>query len=149
MQKLAEIKIKVVSNRKDCMALQLQNLQAFLPRPPGSYLQFRYFLLLVPQKVFLLSVVFLLLDSFSQYPTNGDIGYWEKLSKVLTAFFQLSVFCVSRRKNGGKLTKNSHFDKAWHFCRGPPDCRCAHPFIHQPIDNHRRRLCLTLEVCMH
>lgn len=76
------------------MALQLQSLQAFLPRPPGPYLQVHYFSLPVPQKVFLLSVAFLLLDSFSQYPTDGDIGYWEKLSKVFAAFSQLSVFCI-------------------------------------------------------
>ena len=106
------------------MALQLHKIQAFSPRPPSSYLQVHYSSLPVPQKVFMLSVVFLLLDSFSQYLTNGDIRYWEKLSNAFTAVLPLSKFFASRQKNDEILTKSSHFGKAWYFCRGPPDCRC-------------------------
>lgn len=96
------------------MALQLHKIQAFSPRPPSSYLQVHYSSLPVPQKVFMLSVVFLLLDSFSQYLTNGDIRYWEKLSNAFTAVLPLSKFFASRQKNDEILTKSSHFGKALH-----------------------------------
>ena len=78
-------------------------------------------------------------DGLPQYPISLDNGYWGKLSKEYNCIRVFPELCDTHRKKAKKFKKSLHFGRAWYFCRGPPDCRCFHPFEQRQF---RRKLCL-------
>ena len=78
-------------------------------------------------------------DGLSQYPISLDSGYWGKLSKEYNSIGVFPELCDTHKKKAKKFKKSLHFGRVWYLCRGPPDCRCFHPFEQRQF---RRKLCL-------
>ena len=72
-------------------------------------------------------------DCLPDYPNFYDIGYWGKRSIIFSAVLMPLKLSDNFKKLVDKFNKNSHFGKAWHFCRGPPDCRCFSPSTHRQL----------------
>ena len=78
-------------------------------------------------------------DSLPQYPILFGIGYWGKPSNRFDGIAFFPKLCDRHRKKAKQFNKSLHFGRAWYLCRGPPDCRCFHPFEQRQF---RRKLCL-------
>ena len=91
-------------------------------------------------------VSFLIFDGLPQYPNCNDSGYWGKPLHTGVGSGILPALCGICEKNREKFYKSSQFGRVWYLCRGPPDCRCFHPFMQRQF---RRKLCLILIAITH